>query len=63
MRTISLLGIDSVELFPRCAAINSKQRYGKDTKFIFADFYISRQLRGSILILNNRRRLRQCLIR
>lgn len=63
MRTISLLGIDSVELFPRCATINSKQRYGKDTKFIFADFYISRQLRGSILILNNRRRLRQCLIR
>lgn len=42
MRTISLLGIDSVELSSRCASINSKQRYGKDMKFIFADFYTSR---------------------
>lgn len=42
MRTISLLGIDSVEPFSRCATVNSKQRYGEDTKFIFVDFYISR---------------------
>lgn len=41
MRTISLLGIDSVELFPRCAAIRSsdtgKIRSSSSLIFIFLD--------------------------